>query len=82
MVRGNIAWLTGSDVRRQAISHDSFLTPMVLMVQNDRKGIANIYYIIKQLLTYISVGMESYLTVGQYDIYCSITVYVHLNISK
>ena len=52
------------------------------MVQNDRKGIANIYYIIKQLLTYISVGMESYLTVGQYDIYCSITVYVHLNISK
>ena len=52
------------------------------MGQNDRKGKAYIYYIIKQLLTYISAGMECYWTVDQYDVYCSITVHVHLNISK
>ena len=45
---------------RQAISHDPSVTSMVLMVQCGRKCITYIYYIIKQLLTYVSVDMECY----------------------
>ena len=58
--RGNSAWLTGSDVECQVISHDPSVTSMVLMVLNGRKCITYIYYIIKQLLTYVSVDMECY----------------------
>ena len=43
---------------RQAILHDPSLTSMVLIVQNGRKYITYIYYIIKQLLTYVSIDME------------------------
>ena len=45
---------------RQVISHDTSITPMILMVQNGRKRITYIYYVIKQLLTYVSVDIESY----------------------
>ena len=45
---------------RQVISHDPSVEPMVLMVENDRKCISYIYFIIKQLLTYVSVHMECY----------------------
>ena len=44
----------------QVISHDPSVTSMVLMVQNGSKCITYIYYIIKQLLTYVSVDMEYY----------------------
>ena len=44
----------------QVISHDPSATSMVLMVQNGRECITYIYYIIKQLLTYVSVDMECY----------------------
>ena len=37
---------------RQVILHGSFVLSMVLMVKSGRKCITNIYYIIKQLLTY------------------------------
>ena len=47
-------------LERQVISHDPSVTLMVSMVQNDRKCITYIYYIIKQLLTYVSVEMECY----------------------
>ena len=43
----------------QVILHDPSATSMVLMVQNGRKCITYIYYIIKQL-TYVSVDMECY----------------------
>ena len=58
--RGNIAWLTGSDVRTSSNIARSTVTSMVLMVLNGRKGITYIYYIIKQLLTNVSVDMECY----------------------
>ena len=45
---------------RQVISHDPFVTSMVLIVYNDRNCITYIYFIIKQLLTYVSVDMECY----------------------
>ena len=45
---------------RQVISHDPSVTSMVLIIQNGRKCITYIYYIIKQLLTYVEVGMECY----------------------
>ena len=45
---------------RRVISHNSSITSMVLMVYNDRKCITYIYFIIKQLLTYVSVDMEFY----------------------
>ena len=61
---------------RQVISHDPSVS---LMVQNGRKCITYIYYIIKQLLTCVSIDME--LHVGQYDVCCSIILHVHLNIS-
>ena len=54
----------GNDVRSQVILHDQSVTSMVLMVQNGRKYITYIYYIIKQLLTYVSVDMECYRTVN------------------
>ena len=44
----------------QVISHDPSVMSMVLMVQNGRKCITYICYIIKQLLTYVSVDMECY----------------------
>ena len=44
----------------QVISHNSSAMSMVLMVQNGRRYITNIYYIIKQLLTYVLVDMEFY----------------------
>ena len=47
-------------LERQVISHDPSVTSMVLMVQNGLKCITYIYYIIKQLLTYVSVDMECY----------------------
>ena len=80
-------WEVASE--RQVISHDPSVTSMVLMVRNGRKCITCIYYIIEQLLS-VSVDMECYLTVnliiltspGQYDIYCSITLHVHLKISQ
>ena len=40
---------------RQVISHDPSVTSMVLMVKYDRKCITYIYFIIKQLLTSVSV---------------------------
>ena len=46
--------------KRQLISHDPSVKSMVLIVQNGRKCITYIYYIIKQLLTYVSVDMEYY----------------------
>ena len=55
MARGNIAWLTEVTSERQVISLDPSVTSMVLMVQNGRKCITYIYYIIKQLLTDVSV---------------------------
>ena len=42
------------------ISHYPSVTSMVLMVQNGRKCISYIYYMIKQLLTYVSVDMQCY----------------------
>ena len=45
---------------RQVISHGPSVMSMVLMVLNGRKCITYIYYIIKQLLTYVSVDMECY----------------------
>ena len=45
---------------RQVISHDLSVTSMVFMVKNGRKCITYIYYIIKQLLTSVSVDMECY----------------------
>ena len=48
----------------QVISHDPSVMSMVLIVQNGRKYIIYIYYIIKQLLTYVSVDMECYCTVN------------------
>ena len=41
---------------RQVISHDPSVTSMVLVVQNGRKCITYIYFIIKQLLTYVLVA--------------------------
>ena len=38
---------------RQVISQNPSVTSMVLMVQNGRKWLTYIYYIIKQLLTYM-----------------------------
>ena len=49
---------------RQVISHDPSIIPLVLMVQNGRKRITYIYYILKHLLTYVSVDIECYLTVN------------------
>ena len=49
---------------RQVILHDSSVTSMVLMVLNSRKCITYIYYLIKQLLTYVSIDMECYCTVN------------------
>ena len=45
---------------RQVISYDPSVTSMVLMVQNGRKCITYINYILKQLLTYVEVDMECY----------------------
>ena len=42
----------------QVIWHDPSIRSMVLKAQNGRKCITHIYYIIKQLLTYVSVEME------------------------
>ena len=36
------------------------LTSMVLLVQNGRKCITYIYFVIKQVLTYVVVDMECY----------------------
>ena len=47
-----------SECQVHVILHDPSATSMVLMVQNGRKCITYIYYIIKQLLTYVSVDME------------------------
>ena len=44
----------------QVILHDPSVTSMVLMVLNGRKCITYIYYIIEQLLTYVSVDIECY----------------------
>ena len=47
----------------QVISHDpltSIVTSIGSMVQNGRKCITYIYYIIKQWLTFVSVDMECY----------------------
>ena len=44
----------------QVILHDPSVMSMVLMVQNDRKCITYIYFIIKQFYTYVSVDMECY----------------------
>ena len=44
----------------QIISHGPSVKSMVLIVQNGRKCITYIYYIIKQLLIYVSVEMECY----------------------
>ena len=44
----------------QIILHDPSVTPMVLIVQNGRECITNIYYIIKQLLTYVLLDMKCY----------------------
>ena len=44
----------------QEVLHDPSITSMVLMVQNGRKCLIYIFYIIKQLLTYVSVDMECY----------------------
>ena len=43
---------------RQVISHDPSVMSTVLIVQNGRKCITHIYYMITQLLTYVSVDME------------------------
>ena len=44
----------------QVISHDQSIPSMVLMVQSGRETHNNIYYIMKQLLTYVSVDMKCY----------------------
>ena len=44
----------------QVILHDSPVTSMILMVQNDGVCITYIYYIIKQLFSYVSFDMECY----------------------
>ena len=44
----------------QVILHDPSIKSMVLMIQIGSKCITYIYYIIKQLLTYVSVDMECY----------------------
>ena len=49
---------------RQVISHDPSVTSMFLMVYNDWNCITYIYFIIKQLLTSVSVDMESNRTVN------------------
>ena len=54
----------------QVISHDPSVTSMVLVVQNDRKCITYIYYIIKQLLTYFSVDIIQLLTYVEVDMKC------------
>ena len=55
----------------QVILHDSSIMSMVLMVRNGRKFITYIYYIIKQLLTYVSVDMQCIWTVNlnHFDLY-------------
>ena len=45
---------------RQVISQNPSVTSMVLTVSNDRKCITYMYFIIKQLLNYVSVDMECY----------------------
>ena len=40
----------------EVISHDPSEMSLVLMVQNGRKCITYVYYIIKQLFTYVSMG--------------------------
>ena len=50
--------------KRQAILHEPSVTSMVFMVYNDRKSITYIYFIIKQLLTDVSVVRECYWTVN------------------
>ena len=47
--------------QHQVISNDPSVTSMFLMVQNARKCITYIYYIIKQLLTYVSIGRHGVL---------------------
>ena len=44
----------------QVILHDPSIMSIVLMVQNGRKCLPYIYYIIKQLLTYVFIDMECY----------------------
>ena len=44
----------------QVISHDPSIMTMILIVQNGRNCKTYIYYIIKQLLTYVSVDVECY----------------------
>ena len=44
----------------QVVLHDPSVTTIILMVENGRKCITYIYFIIKQLLTYVSVDMECY----------------------
>ena len=58
--RGNIAWLREVTSERQVISHDPSVTSMVLMALIVWKCITYIYFIIKQLLTYVLVDMECY----------------------
>ena len=58
--RGNNAWLMGSTSECQVISHDPSVTSMVLMVKNGRNCMTYYYFMIKQLLTYISVDMKCY----------------------
>ena len=45
---------------RRIIPHDPSIMSTVLMVQNGTNCIIYIYYIIKQLLTYVSVDMKCY----------------------
>ena len=45
---------------RQVILLDPSVAVMILMVQNGRKCITYIYYIIKHLLTSVSVDMACY----------------------
>ena len=52
--------LRGVTSGRQVVSLDPSVTSMVLMALNGRKCITYIYYIIKQLLTHVSVDMECY----------------------
>ena len=70
----HVAWFAGQRTRhevilhglrevtseRQVISHDPSETSMVLAVQNGRKCIAYIYYILTPSLTYVSVDREYY----------------------
>ena len=60
--RVNIACLTGSDIRTS--SYFASITSMVFMVLNGKKYITYIYYILKQLLRYVTVDMECYWTVN------------------